>query len=116
VIDIPGSLAVELAIAVDIDEVVGIIAKHSHDGEWPLPWKRELVHALPVLDESQEEIALLEAASVDLAAMVAMESLLVDRRTRASKVTCLVDDVEPVLASDFVACLRVVDDSRRFVL
>jgi hypothetical protein len=78
VIDVPGSLDVELAVAADVDEVVGIIAKHSPDGEWPFPWRRELVHALPVLDELQDEIALLEGASADSAAVVAAESLMVD--------------------------------------
>jgi hypothetical protein len=28
---------IELAVTTDIDEVVGIIAKYSPNGEWPLP-------------------------------------------------------------------------------
>jgi hypothetical protein len=42
------------------------------------------VHSFLVLDELQDEIALLEGASADSAAVIAVESLLVDRRARAS--------------------------------
>jgi hypothetical protein len=52
------------------------------------------MHALPVLDESHDEIALLEGLSADSVAMIAAESLLIVLRARVSKVACLVDDVD----------------------
>jgi hypothetical protein len=42
------------------------------------------VHALFVQDEPQDEVALLEGASVDSEAVIPAEAMLVDRRARAS--------------------------------
>jgi hypothetical protein len=42
------------------------------------------VHALLVLDEPQDEVVLLEGANADSAAVIVVESLLVNCRARAS--------------------------------
>jgi hypothetical protein len=42
------------------------------------------VHALLVLDEPQVEVVVLEGASADSAAVIAVETLMVDRHARAS--------------------------------
>ena len=49
---VPWPPDLQLAITPYVDEVVGIIAKDSAYGEWPLPWGGELVHALLVLGQS----------------------------------------------------------------
>src|SRR3954471_5598728 len=87
---IPWSLVVEFAVPTDVDEVVGVVAKYSPDGEWSLPRRGELVHALLVLDEAQHQVAFLEGASPHPPAVVAAESLLVYGGARPSEVTCLV--------------------------
>jgi hypothetical protein len=43
-----------------------------------------VVHSLLILDEPQDEVALLEGASADSAAMIVMEPLMVDHHARAS--------------------------------
>jgi hypothetical protein len=56
-IDVPGTLhlelgALRLALRSYIDEVVRVIAQCYADAEWALPWRRQLVHALRVLDKA----------------------------------------------------------------
>ena len=51
-IDVPWPLDVELAIATDVDEVVRVVSQDSSDGERPLPWRGELLHAFSILDQA----------------------------------------------------------------
>ena len=74
------------------------------------------MHALLVLDQPKDEVALLEGATANSAAVIAAEALLVDGSARASQVACLVSQVDSVLAGDLIFFLDVVDDSRRVVL
>jgi hypothetical protein len=50
-VDVLGALdfsgeRVAIIVLAHVGEVVRIVAKHTADGEWALPWCRQLMHAL----------------------------------------------------------------------
>ena len=85
-VDVPWALDLHLlrlcfAISTDVDQVVGVVVEGFVDDEWSFPWRRQLVHTFGILNQAQDQVALLEGTSAYSAAVVAAEPLLVDGGT-----------------------------------
>jgi hypothetical protein len=52
-------------------KAIGRRANYFHDNEGSLPWGRELVHAVSLLDASEDEVANVEGGLLNIAIMVA---------------------------------------------
>ena len=74
------------------------------------------MHPLAVLDESQDQVALLECPSSDSAAVIAAEPLLIDRYSGEGELTCFLKKIQGVLAIGLVVFFDVVGNPRRVVL
>jgi hypothetical protein len=106
-VDIPRALdfsgeRLALVVFADVGEVIGVVAEHAANGEWALPRGGELVHALFVLYEPKDEVALLEGATADAATVVTPEALLVNGRLGEREISFLVEEIDAVLAGAFV--------------
>jgi len=94
-IDVPWALNLVLgllrpSVVSHIGQVVRIVAKHLLDNKGAFPWRRKLVHPLPILDQTQDKVTLLKGASPDSATVIAAEPLLVDSSARECKFARLV--------------------------
>jgi hypothetical protein len=67
------------------------------DPEWAVPHRQELVEAFSREYAPQHKVAYLERADVDVAAVVATQSLLVPGRTDGDPVSSLLQETEVVL-------------------
>jgi hypothetical protein len=120
-IDVPGALdlsggRVAFVVLAHIREVVGIIAEHTADSEWPLPRWGQLVHALLVLDEPEDKVAFLKGATADVVTVLAPEALLVYGCPGESEFSVLVEEVDSVLTGELIFFLRVIHDAWRVVV
>ena len=78
-----------------VDEVVGVaVAQGPADDEWALPWRGQLVLAGLLLDESEDEVALMEREGLNLLAVVVPQALLVDGRATERQETCFFEQVD----------------------
>jgi hypothetical protein len=51
---------------------IGRRANYFHDDEGSLPWGKDLVHAVNLLDASEDEVANVEGGLLNIAIVVAM--------------------------------------------
>jgi hypothetical protein len=120
-VDIPRALdfsgeRLALVVFADVGEVIGVVAEHAANGEWALPRGGELVHALFVLYEPKDEVALLEGATAHSATVVSAQALLVNGRSGECEVSFLVEEIDAVLADELVFFFGVIDDPWRVVV
>jgi hypothetical protein len=69
------------------------------------------MHSLLVLDQAQDEVALLKSATANSVAVVAAESLLVDSGMGKGKLASFVQNIESILVGELIFLLDVMDDS-----
>ena len=69
------------------------------------------MHPLAVLDESQDQVALLECPAPDSAAVIAAEPLLVDCSSGEGELSCLLEKNQGILTVGLIVFLDVVGDS-----
>jgi hypothetical protein len=68
----------DFVILPDIDKAVRVVAEGLANEEGALPWRRQLVHPVHLLDQPKYQVTFLESSTPDSAAMLAPQALLVD--------------------------------------
>jgi hypothetical protein len=69
---------VALFLVAHVCDILGSVAQCFADYEWSFPWRGQLVYPLRPLDESHDQVTLLEGSTFDSVAIVATQALLVD--------------------------------------
>ena len=97
--DIPWTLGILFRLGAfvrltQVDEVVESVSHRFANDDWSFSWCRELMHPFQLLDESKNQVALLEGSTSNPAAAVAAQALLIDCHPRECKFARFLQEVD----------------------
>jgi hypothetical protein len=93
--DVPCSLGDDIGL--EVSEPISAGVQHLVDDEGAFPRLGELMHAIRVLYEVQDEVADVECPAPNLAAVIAVQVLLIDGQAGKCELSSFLEGVKVIL-------------------